>query len=1563
MIARIFLFLLLAVSAVAAPPVGGGFLSAGLRGTYYNAAGEVAFTRKDPRIDFQWGAQVAPGGSRGRGFNALGTDNFRVVWNGRLRARFSETYTFTAIADDNATLRIRPSGGAWTEVLAGAGTQTGPLALSNITEYEVELEYREITGEATMRLFWESPSVPREIIEPIFEASINWVTYEEVTFADAIMNGRGNWEGVALDENGWPIGDGDFIVSEINAPHAPSPMEVGNMQLTFNGGADVTVFGNGFIAPGSLIYDVNNNRTTATVVGQNFGANVLNLRFRNTSRTGHPGGPGGVTNVRLMRPNTQAGDLIHPAARAAFADRLTAIRFQRVNDQAREWSERTPPRWPYQGAGTARPFVYNSRYGANYEGRSRSAHEFEIMLCNETGCDYFVTVPHLASNDYIRNLALLIRNGSDENGVPYAAPTANPFYPPLNPNLRVYVEVSNELWNFLDRGTYSPYHDYRELIEDMADANTADFQILNFDNLPMTLQPDGYYVNNYTWVRRYWALKLVQIGNAFRGVFGEDPRIRTYFGYQYANANQTAEIPFQFLNNYFNNVSGNFVASPRPANYYIFAAGGAGYYGSGNPSGRTEGLIPNNSFEMDAGWQFSGSAGMAANVRRANAVLPNTMGTLRNNYSGYVGMSFTVGSEPVWVYELGRFTHAGNTRSHPLILVRNSTGELVTYAREVSGGVPGGYNYSRCVPVLLEANTSYSVLTREEAGYDLFGDSNTTVLPNPALSINGAVTANPIGENTYAITMVASGSFSFGPMSILSAPASARGNPDAYHGLRVAYVSNENGQNGVLQQTFQVPRAGVYGLAFRAVQRAQRLASDADEMHLRITVNGVDITYRGINGQPQPYSPFFPWQRVSYWIGDYFFTETFDVQPGEQVTLRIEGVPQGAGSHMCFIDDLQLTSVDALFEAGIPDTGEATGQPTGGDYIRGLRMDARWAQSFGMHHMTYEHGWSIGGDSGASPIQEHAKYRDPRAAQTMIDAIDIFHRAGGANFTLGTYSTWPLFAETIREEGTLSPTTWPLAQGLDQAWSALPAFADNGVPAPATLTAGNRAIGFGSSENRVDGGEWISWNIVVPQRGDYQIRAQFSGGGNIRLTLNETDAIHAGPAPAELATSRNLSPGLHTLKLLATSGTALFANGISVTLQNAPGSPTLTARDGDGQVYLTWTAVAGAESYVVRYGPEAGFPSQTVEAGGATQLRITELQNGVAYYFTVSARSGGALSLPSNEVGITPFGDNELATLAAWDFAGQRGDVVSAPATVASSRVSATPLARGAGFAPADWAPSDCFLGTAVNWAQTLPAAVGAQHFVEFTLTPNNGRAVSIHSINFRPAFQNLVGGANDPRGVGLAWRVGNAPLTAPVAVSGVRSPSFNNAALFEYTLGTIPELQRVTSPVTFRIYFHGMGPYEAGALGGAGNDIAVVGSLATPPLLLWRETNGLDPAGADDDATPANDGIPNVVKYAFNISPLGEPPAQRLLFPPNPSGLPNVFKQADAVSFMFVRRRAETNPGISYEPVRSEDLVNWQPLGFPTGGSQLDDTWELVVFTYALGTAPQYFAVRVRVE
>ena len=71
-----------------------------------------------------------------------------------------------------------------------------------------------------------------------------------------------------------------------------------------------------------------------------------------------------------------------------------------------------------------------------------------------------------------------------------------------------------------------------------------------------------------TWRYRKIMLRLVQISDIFRAVFGDGAmmsRVRPLYEWQYDNANDTARLALTFADRYFNNGDGQtHVASPAP---------------------------------------------------------------------------------------------------------------------------------------------------------------------------------------------------------------------------------------------------------------------------------------------------------------------------------------------------------------------------------------------------------------------------------------------------------------------------------------------------------------------------------------------------------------------------------------------------------------------------------------------------------------------------------------------------------------------------------------------------------------------------------------------------------------------------------------------------------------------------------------------------------------------------------------------------------------------------------------------------------------------------------------
>jgi len=132
----------------------------GLLGMYYhgNAFNQLAFTRPDRNIDFDWSAgppdpRIAP------------STEYSVRWLGEIVPKQTDTYTLMVTSDDGARLYV---GGRllianWTTHSPTEDTAT--VRLEGGHRYAIKLEYYENSlPPAAIRLYWEAPSVPRQYI-------------------------------------------------------------------------------------------------------------------------------------------------------------------------------------------------------------------------------------------------------------------------------------------------------------------------------------------------------------------------------------------------------------------------------------------------------------------------------------------------------------------------------------------------------------------------------------------------------------------------------------------------------------------------------------------------------------------------------------------------------------------------------------------------------------------------------------------------------------------------------------------------------------------------------------------------------------------------------------------------------------------------------------------------------------------------------------------------------------------------------------------------------------------------------------------------------------------------------------------------------------------------------------------------------------------------------------------------------------------------------------------------------------------------------------------------------
>lgn len=143
------------VTATTFPEPGTG---TGLTGEYY--AGEhlteLKTARVDRQINFQWDNSAPAEG--------VDNDTFSVRWTGQIEPRFSEDYTFTAEAHGGIRLWIDGTLLADDWQAHNMSTQSAAVQLQAGKKYDIQMEYREVNGEAEAHLYWESDSQPREAV-------------------------------------------------------------------------------------------------------------------------------------------------------------------------------------------------------------------------------------------------------------------------------------------------------------------------------------------------------------------------------------------------------------------------------------------------------------------------------------------------------------------------------------------------------------------------------------------------------------------------------------------------------------------------------------------------------------------------------------------------------------------------------------------------------------------------------------------------------------------------------------------------------------------------------------------------------------------------------------------------------------------------------------------------------------------------------------------------------------------------------------------------------------------------------------------------------------------------------------------------------------------------------------------------------------------------------------------------------------------------------------------------------------------------------------------------------
>ena len=273
------------------------------------------------------------------------------------------------------------------------------------------------------------------------------------------------------------------------------------------------------VVAGSVRYDEASGRTHADIecLARPGQTAQMHLRFIGTE--------GGLKKIHLLRPGYTEDDNTRQLFTTEFlsllrrlnAGVLRAMDWQRINGSTvATWAQRA------------------TREGPTYSGRPGGPLEDFILLCNTVGADFWLNIPHMADDDYVRQAARLARDT-------------------LDPKLFVWVEYSNELWNTAGGFGQSRWNQEQATAE--------------FNGGDTRYDPKNITVRG--WQRT--GKRTAEIGRIFRDVFaekGQTNRVRVVLCGQ-AGYPEVVETSAKWISQ---NVG--------PLNEHVYAVAVAPYFGS-----------------------------------------------------------------------------------------------------------------------------------------------------------------------------------------------------------------------------------------------------------------------------------------------------------------------------------------------------------------------------------------------------------------------------------------------------------------------------------------------------------------------------------------------------------------------------------------------------------------------------------------------------------------------------------------------------------------------------------------------------------------------------------------------------------------------------------------------------------------------------------------------------------------------------------------------------------------------------------------------------------------------
>lgn len=142
----------------------------------------------------------------------------------------------------------------------------------------------------------------------------------------------------------------------------------------------------------------------------------------------------------------------------------------------------------------------------------------------------------------------------------------------------------------------------------------------------------------------------------------------------------------------------------------------------------------------------------------ANLVVSYSPGNDRNDFTGFVGHQFTVGSSPVTFKQLGLRCATGNSGNHTVYIVDGSNTTLVSTVVNLTGCTTGTFYYANCTSTTLSASTQYFIVTGVTNSGQMW--ANDIGGAGGTMTLNSAIVVNNGTTSPQAIFSTTLGSFS-----------------------------------------------------------------------------------------------------------------------------------------------------------------------------------------------------------------------------------------------------------------------------------------------------------------------------------------------------------------------------------------------------------------------------------------------------------------------------------------------------------------------------------------------------------------------------------------------------------------------------------------------------------------------------------------------------------------------------------------------------------------------------------------------------------------------------------